>query len=82
MTQARSPVTPVRPGSGTQEPATALDDVWAATSLKPPPSGSLSTSSPFAPTAYVPSAPAPFDTSSGTPNVTKTRAQDLEILWG
>lgn len=78
MTEARSPITPVRPGSGIQELVSSPDDVWAATSLKPPPSGSLSTSSPFAPVAYVPSAPAPFDTSSGTPTVTDP---DNEDAW-
>lgn len=70
MTRARSPITPVRPGSEIQEPVPVPDDVWAATSLTPPPPGSLSTSSPFAPVSYVPPAPAPFDTSSGTPSVT------------
>ncbi len=78
MTEARSPITPVRPGSGIQQPVTAPEDVWGATSLRPPPPGSLSTSSPFAPVAYVPAAPAPFDTSSGTPHVTDP---DTEDAW-
>ena len=76
MTEARSPSTPVRPGSGIQEPVTAPDDPWAATSLKPPPPGSLSTTPAFAPGAYVPSAPTPFDTSSGTPAVTDPDTSD------
>ncbi len=76
MTEPRSPITPVGTGSGIQEPVTVPDDVWAATSLRPPPPGSLSTSSPFAPDAYVPSAPAPFDTSSGTPHVTDPDTSD------
>ncbi len=67
--------------------APASDDAWGATHLSPPPAGSLtptwssfSPEAPRQPEAYVPVAPAPFDTSSGAPEVTDP--DDLSDAWG
>lgn len=87
MTEPRSPITPVREVVSASASAATSDDVWGATHLSPPPPGSITpTWSSFAPEAppqpqtYVPAAPAPFDTSSGTPEVTDP--DDLSDAWG
>ena len=59
-----SPSTPVRPGSGLDDPVQP-GGVWAATRLTPPPAGSIVPApSPFASAAYVPKAPEPVPSSS------------------
>lgn len=89
MTEPHSPITPVRElstvraGSGLD--ASESDDIWGATHLSPPPAGSITPEpSSFAPEwtqeSYVPAAPAPFDTSSGAPEVTDP--DELGDAWG
>lgn len=69
MSEPASPITPVRPGSGLEDPSgssvPAVDDTWGATRLTPPPAGVLTpTPSPYEPSPYTPVAPAAVTASS------------------
>jgi len=78
VSEPTSPPTPVRPGSGLEDPVPA-DDVWGATRLTPPPVGGITpTPSPYEPPTYVPLAPAAVAAES----VTYGQSAEADDAWG
>ena len=87
MSEPTSPATPVRPGSGLEDPPAfprpAADDVWSSTRLTPPPAGDLTGApSPFEAAPYVPSSPSPVSAGAFTYSAALIDTADGQDAWG